>query len=75
MATLKGNILECKRQIKEVINKINEGECKIDYTLIKIGIGETEPVKDKDSRLWNTSKRTFHNTFTISYIDEEAKGK
>jgi len=73
MATIKENTLGCERQIKEVINKINEGKYKIDYTLIKVGTEETEPVKDKDGRLWSTSKRNFHDTFTISYIDEEAK--
>jgi len=73
MAVLKGNVLACKKQIEEVIGKINEGKYKIDYTMIEIGTEKTEPIKDKDGKLWSTSKRNFHDTFTISYIDKEAK--
>jgi len=73
MAVLKGNVLRCKKSIKEVLKKINEGKYKIDYILIDIGTEETKPIKDKDGKLWSTSKRNFHDTFTISYIDKEAK--
>lgn len=62
MATLKGNLLKCKKHIKEVLRNIDEGKYKIDYTLTKVGIDVTD-------------KRSYHDTFTISYIDEEAKGK
>jgi len=73
MAVLKGNILRCKKQIKEVLKKIDEGKYEIDYTLTKVGTEETEPVYDKDGQGYRSYKRNFHDTFTISYIDKEAK--
>jgi len=75
MAILKGNALECKKQIKEVLRNIDEGKYKIDYTTIEVGIDETKPVKDKKGQLYRNYKRSFHDIFTISYIDEEAKEK
>lgn len=73
MAIAKGNVSECKKQIEKVLKKVNEGKYKIDYTLTKVGTEETEPVKDEADALVRNYKRDFHDTFTISYIDEEAK--
>ena len=73
MAVLKGNPLECKRQIEEVLEKIDEGKYKIDYILTKVGVDETEPVKDNDGSLVRNYKRSYNDTLTISYIDVESK--
>ena len=73
MAVLKGNPLECKKYIKEVLRKIDEGKYKIDFIVMKAGIEETEPIKDKNGSLCRNYKRSYHDTFTINYIDEEAK--
>lgn len=75
MATLIGNALECKKQIKEVLKKINEGKYEIDSTLIKVGTKETKPVKDKNGQLYRNFKRSFHDTFIINYIDKEIEVK
>jgi len=73
MAILKGNALECKRRIKEILEKINEGKYRIDFIVTKVGVDETEPVKDDDGSLVRNYKRSYHDTFTINYIDKEAK--
>lgn len=73
MAVLKGNILGCKKQIRKVIRKIKEGKYEIDYTMIKVGTEETKPVYDKDGQGYRTYKRNYLDTFTLSYIDKEAK--
>ena len=75
MAMIKGNIKECKKQIEKVLGKINEGKYKIDYTLIKVGTEEIEPTYDKNGQGYRTYKRNFQDTFTISYVDKEAKEK
>ena len=75
MAILKGNPLECKRYIKEVLRKIDEGKYKIDFIITKVGVDETEPVKDNDGSLVRNYKRSYNDTLTINYIDVEAKEK
>ena len=71
MAVLQGNALECKKQIEEVLKKIDEGKYKIEYTITKVGTEETEPVKDEKGLLVRNYKRNYHDTFTINYIDKE----
>ena len=74
MAVLEGKSLEyIKKQIDGIFNKIKEGKYELDYTLLTCGTEDTEPVKDRNGKLWSTSKRNFHDTFTIKYIDREAE--
>jgi len=73
MATLIGNVAECKKRIKKLLKKINEGKYEINNTVEKIGIEETEPIKCEDGSLCRNYKRSYRDTFTINYIDEEAK--
>ena len=74
MAVLEGKTLEyIKKQINEILKKIEEGKYEMDYTLLKCGTEDAEPVKDKNGKLWKARKRNFHDSFTIEYIDREAE--
>lgn len=71
MATITGNAEQCKKQIKEVLDRIKEGRYKIINTEWQGGIGEIKPVEDETGvRIY---KRICCDSLTINYIDKEQK--
>ena len=71
MATIIGNAKECRKRIKELIIKIEDKKYEIDNIVMKVGIEETEPIRDETGSLVRNFKRSYHDTFTINYIDKE----
>jgi len=74
MAVLEEKALEyIKEQMNRIIKKIEEGKYELDFAELKCGTKDDKQVKDKEGRLWSTSKRNFHDSFIIEYIDKEAE--